>query len=81
MENLRKKILYLETEKDEYGCIEAQTVYDGNDELFNVYNLSECPEDATISRDLFSASQYLEAVRYGMDLAKQGYTEVEYERD
>ena len=42
------------------------------------YNLDEHPEDAIISRDLFSASQYLQAVRYGIELAKQGYDNVEY---
>lgn len=72
-----KKILILETESDEFGVCEEK-VYNGDNLLFNVYNLIDYPEDALISRDLFSASQYLEAVRYGIELAKQGYDEVEY---
>lgn len=72
-----KKILKLETELDDNGVCEEK-VFDGGNMLFNVYNLTDYPEDATISRDLFSAFQYLRAVRYGIELAKQGYDEVEY---
>ena len=72
-----KKLLELEVEHDDFGIC-AETVYDNEKMLFSVYNLTEFPEDATISRDLFSAAQYLRAVRYGMELAKQGYDEVEY---
>lgn len=77
-----KKILKLEVELDDYGvCGEQVFDVDDNDKLlFSVYNLDEFPEDAIISRDLFSAGQYLSAVRYGIDLAKQGYDEVEYVR-
>lgn len=72
-----KKILKLETELDDFGVCEEK-VFDGDNLLFDVYNMTDCPEDATISRDLFSASQYLRAVRYGIELAKKGYDEVEY---
>lgn len=77
-----KKILELEVELDENGVCQEQ-VFDADDNdklLFSVYNLNEYPEDAIISRDLFSASQYLSAIRYGIELAKQGYDEVEYVR-
>lgn len=46
-------------------------------ELFSVYNLSDCPEDAIIDRDLFNAYNYVNAVRYGMELARQGYEDIE----
>lgn len=39
-----------------------------------VYNLCECPEDACIGRDLFSADDFIAAVRLGMLLAQDGYT-------
>lgn len=57
-----------------------QSVYDPetDDELFSVCDLTKCPEDATINRDLFDADDYLRAVRYGIELAKAGYDEVEY---
>ena len=45
--------------------------------LFSVSNLSECPEDAIIGRDLFDASDYINAVRFGMELAKNGYDDIE----
>lgn len=75
-----KKVLELEIERDDYGiCSERVFDADNNDKLlFHVYNLDEYPEDAIISRDLFSSSQYLQAVRYGIELAKQGYSQVEY---
>lgn len=53
--------------KDERGKVE-----------FSVHNLAECPEDAIIGRDLFDARDWLNAVKYGMELAKQGYDEIEY---
>lgn len=44
--------------------------------VFSVYNLADCPEDAIIGRSLFSAYNWLEAVKYGMALASQGYDDV-----
>ena len=75
-----KKILELEVERDDYGiCSERVFDADNDDKLlFHAYNLDEHPEDAIISKDLFSAYQYLQAVRYGIELAKQGYDQVEY---
>lgn len=72
-----KKILDLETKYDEFGVCE-ENVYDGNNCIFSVHDLTDYPEDATISRDLFSAFHYLRAIRYGIELAKQGFEEVEY---
>lgn len=65
-------------ENDEYGSLHAQMVEDedGN-ELYCVCNLTDCPEDAVIYRDLVSASQWIGAVEYGMRLARQGYTSIE----
>jgi hypothetical protein len=75
-----KKILELEVELSGNGVCKEQ-VFDTDDDnklLFSVSNLDECPEDAIISRDLFNAGQYLSAIRYGIELAKQGYDAVEY---
>lgn len=44
---------------------------------YHVGNLNECPEDAIIGRDLFSAYDWLDAVRLGMQLAREGVTELE----
>lgn len=46
---------------------------------FSVSNLCECPEDAIIGRDLFDADDYLRAVRTGMRLAQEGYTDLDVE--
>jgi hypothetical protein len=73
-----KKILKLYVEEDYYEGAIYESVRDGKKYLFSVSNLNGRPEDAIISRDLFDAFDYLEAVRYGIELAKQGYDEVEY---
>ncbi len=72
-----KKILKLESDFYD-GYITGERVYDENEQMFSVYDLTECPEDATIYRNLFNSSDYLRAIRYGIRLAKQGYDEVEY---
>lgn len=46
---------------------------------YRVYDLCECPEDAIIGRDLFSGYEYIEAIKLGMELAKQGYSGIEIE--
>ena len=74
-----KKILKLEQDFED-GYLIGERVYDNDNQIFSVYDLTECPEDATIYRDLFSANQYLYAIRYGIELAKKGYDEVAYER-
>lgn len=58
----------------------SQNVYDADDGS-NVYYVrdlaADCPEDATISRDLMSAHDWLEVVNYGIELGKQGYDKAE----
>lgn len=44
---------------------------------YSVSNLWDCPEDACIHRDLVSANEWLDAVRLGMQLAREGVTELE----
>lgn len=78
MTDEKMKVLALVDEEDDWGMC-SQEVYDGICQLFRVYDLCDCPEDAIIGRDLFDAHQWLEAVRYGMELAKQGYTSVGFE--
>jgi hypothetical protein len=73
-----KKILNLYVEQSYYYGVTYEQVSDEGKNIFSVYNLNECPEDAIIGRDLFDAYDYIRAVRYGIELAKQGYDEVEY---
>lgn len=76
------KVFRLVEEVDDYeGITCSQEVYDGNKRVFSVWNLTDCPEDAIIDRSLFSADQWLRAVRYGMELAKQGYTSADFKME
>lgn len=76
------KIFELVEEEDEYNSItSSQTVYDGDKTVFDVWNLDECPEDAIIDRSLFDAYDWLRAVKYGIELAQQGYTNVGFEME
>ena len=44
--------------------------------LYSVRNLTDCPEDAFIIRDLVSAEDIIEFIELGMELAAKGYTSV-----
>lgn len=44
---------------------------------FHVHDMWDCPEDCIIGRDLFSVDDFLYAVRFGMDLARKGYDDIE----
>lgn len=48
------------------------------DELcqFAVWDLTQCPEDATICRDLFNIFNYEDALNTGIKIAKMGYDRV-----
>lgn len=43
---------------------------------FDVQDLCEYPSYAIIGRDLFDANDYIQAVKFGMALAAQGYTDI-----
>ena len=76
------KVFKLVEEEDEYiGITSSQEVYDVGNCVFNVWNLDECPEDAIIDRSLFSAYDWLRAVKYGIELARQGYTDVGFKME
>lgn len=44
--------------------------------LYDVRNLTDCPEDAIILRDLVSAEEIVEFIELGMKLATEGYTSI-----
>ena len=51
-----------------------QDVYDWNGKnVYSVWDLTDCREDAIIGRCLLDSHGWLDAVEYGMRLAKQGY--------
>ena len=58
--------------KDDYEDIRGQELYNEIEKInFSVYNLADCPEDAIIGRDLFTADDYIDALHKGMELAKK----------
>ena len=64
--------------KDDYEDVRGQELYNEIEKIdFSVYNLADCPEDAIIGRDLFTADDYIDALCKGMELAKKGYTDIE----
>lgn len=64
--------------KNDYEDIRGQELYNEIEKInFSVYNLADCPEDAIIGRDLFTADDYIDALCKGMELAKKGYTDIE----
>ena len=77
------KVFGLTEDRDGWGDIYYQKLYDKEEQVtfFTVSNLNECPEDAIIGGDLFDASDYIKAVRRGIKLAKQGYTDASFEVD
>jgi hypothetical protein len=78
LEEPKTKVFYVKEESNWEN--ESQELLDekGNS-IYEVYNLTDCPEDATIHRGLFSAYDYIEAVRYGIQLARQGVMEIKVE--
>lgn len=52
-----------------------------NDITFSVSNMDYCPEDAIISRDLFSAIDYINTLNKGIELAKKGYDKVVFKKE
>lgn len=66
-------------EEERDFIIERQEIFSEEANIwFTVSNLYECPEDAIIGRDLFTAEEYIEALREGIRLAQMGYTNIEY---
>lgn len=57
----------------------SQELWDIDDrkELYEVSDLSECPEDAIIGRALLSGEEALDLVELGMNYYKMGYDEIE----
>ena len=74
------KILNLAIEEydDDWEVSTQEIDFDELGIYFKVYDMSECPEDAIIGRDLFTAEEYIEALKKGIELAQMGYTDIKY---
>lgn len=77
------KTLYFEVTRkfDDYNYIaEAEMAYCPQEQIsYCVENLDQCPEDAIVDRDLFSAEDYIAAIQLGMAMREKGYTDVSVE--
>lgn len=73
---VKVKELKLTQRCDHWGNLYCESLYDGDHKIFDVRNLSDCPEDAIIGRDLFGTDDFIDAVKYGMKLRDEGYTDV-----
>lgn len=49
---------------------------DGPKTHYYVCDLTDCPEDAVVYRDLFSAYEYVDALNKGIEIAKAGFDKV-----
>jgi len=66
-----KKHLTVVTQRNDYGT--KQVLYIDNDEQLGVYDLSECPEDAIIGRDLVDCGDIAKYIKMGAMFAREGF--------
>lgn len=72
---MEKKLKVFFSDNKNWEHRQQQVWCDDTDAVdYNVYDMNDCPEDATIDRDLFTARQYINTIKLGMKLAEQGYT-------
>ena len=76
-----KLVLKYVCECNDYDETVYEAVYNKDEGVsFSVSDLSECPEDACIGRDLFDAHDFIKTLKLGMELANKGFTEIELEQ-
>lgn len=51
--------------------------YDNLQGDFYTYDLNDRPEDCILTRDLFTAEDYIWAVKFGIELGRNGYEDIE----
>lgn len=67
---MNKTIIRVETITDDYYT--RQTLFANEEEIACVADLSECPEDAIIGRDLVDCNDIQQWIKYGYNAAKRG---------
>ena len=64
----------------DYGECYSQELWSEDENVhYSVCDLWECPEDATIDRDLVSAYEIVNFIELGMKLAEKGYNKISIE--
>lgn len=65
---------------DDYDGYHSQELWSEDEKVrYSVCDLWECPEDATIDRDLVSAYEIVDFIELGMKLAEKGYNKISIE--
>lgn len=65
----------------DYGEYHSQELWFEDENVhYSVCDLWECPEDATIDRDLVSAYEIVDFIELGMKLAEKGYNKISIEK-
>lgn len=72
----KEKVFFIKEDEIDWGLRSQELLDEEKNTIYKVYDLTECPEDATIYRDLFNANDYIAALKLGMKLAKEGYTSI-----
>lgn len=67
-----KKIVIRVEEDNDDDCFTSQTLFANDEEIANVNDLCDCPEDAIIGRDLVDCNDIQKWIKYGYDAAKRG---------
>lgn len=72
---MTKNLLVIDITEDYFRY---QELYDLDTEkcIFSVSDLYECPEDATVDRDLTSADEIVDFIKLGMKYMQEGYTKL-----
>ena len=63
------------SDNHDYDCRRQKAWSDNEYEKvrFSVSDMTECPEDAIIGRDLFDANDFIRTLQLGFAIAKRGY--------
>ena len=68
---MKRIILRVESNTDE-GWYTNQTLFANDEEIASVADLTDCPEDAIIGRDLVDCNDIKDWIKYGYDASKRG---------
>ena len=62
-------------EKEDEWTIRGHSLIDGitGNVLEEEYNMEDCPEDAIIGRNLHHLGSFIDGIKFGIKIAKQGY--------
>lgn len=71
--------LIYECEEEDKWTIRGHSLIDGitGNVLEEEYDMEDCPEDAIIGRGLHHLDSFIDGIKFGIEIAKQGYEGIE----